>query len=295
MDDKERNRRFLRERQRQARQADKIPDAVIRDLIQLLKTALANIRATLGAQPTEWQTFHLNQVKASVKSALDDFTRYGDAALSQGAAKAWHAGQAAIDLPLAAGGVTVRDILPALNTRQLVATQTFLTSKITDISGQALRRVNSELGLVLIGVQSPSEATTKLSRILDIARNRAITITRTELGRVYEAAAHERRLQAKETLPGLKKQWRRSGKLHSRLAHDAVDGQIRNADEPFNVGGEKLQYPRDPNGSAKNTINCGCTSLPYMDSWDVQRSGKQPFTPQEIARNPLRRDLPISG
>lgn len=291
MNDKERNRRFLKARQRQLKKADEIPEAVIKDLVKLLRAALKDIRATLAAQPTEWEVFHLTQVKASVKGALDAFTRFGDASISQGANQSWLAGQAAIDLPLTAGGVSVVDILPILNTRQLVATQHFLTDKIADISSQALRRINAEFGNVLLGIQGPADAATKLTKILEISRSRAQTIVRTELGRVYETAAHQRRLQAVERLPGLKKQWRRSGKLHSRLAHDAIDGQIRDADKPFMVGGEELQFPRDPKGSAKNTINCGCTSLPYMDHWEVLTPGKKAFTDKEIARNPLRRDL----
>jgi hypothetical protein len=42
---------------------------------------------------------------------------------------------------------------------------------------------------------------------------------------------------------------------------------IRNVDEPFDVGGEKLMYPRDPAGSPGNTINCSCYTVPYMASW----------------------------
>ena len=72
--------------------------------------------------------------------------------------------------------------------------------------------------------------------------------------------------QAAKVLPGLKKQWRRSGKLRSRIAHDAVDGQIRETGKPFSVGGASLMYPRDPAGPAAETINCGCQSLPWMES-----------------------------
>jgi len=39
-------------------------------------------------------------------------------------------------------------------------------------------------------------------------------------------------------------------------------GQEREVEEPFDVGGEKLLYPRDPAGSASMTINCRCVSAP---------------------------------
>jgi len=34
-------------------------------------------------------------------------------------------------------------------------------------------------------------------------------------------------------------------------------------DEPFIIGGESLDYPGDPSGSAANVINCRC-SVGYL-------------------------------
>lgn len=45
----------------------------------------------------------------------------------------------------------------------------------------------------------------------------------------------------------------------TRDAHRKANGQQVPIDEPFDVGGEKLMYPGDPNGSAKNVIRCRCT------------------------------------
>ena len=36
-------------------------------------------------------------------------------------------------------------------------------------------------------------------------------------------------------------------------------------------------FPRDPNASARNTVNCGCASLPLMESWQVRHPGPRPF------------------
>ncbi len=49
-------------------------------------------------------------------------------------------------------------------------------------------------------------------------------------------------------LPGLRKRWRHSGKIHSRLTHDVADGQVQPVDEPFRVSGGRLMFPRDPAG-----------------------------------------------
>jgi hypothetical protein len=46
-----------------------------------------------------------------------------------------------------------------------------------------------------------------------------------------------------------------------RDAHADADGQTVRKPEYFNVGGEQLFYPKDPAGSAGNTINCRCTMI----------------------------------
>jgi hypothetical protein len=114
---------------------------------------------------------------------------------------------------------------------------------------------------------------------------------RNELGRVWSDATQERQTQASARLPGLQKQWRRSGKIHSRPTHNIAEGQIRNVDEPFLVDGVELMFPRDLTGPPAETINCGCSSLPFMASWEVSQPGRRPLTPDELAKNPAKRAL----
>jgi HK97 family phage portal protein len=49
-----------------------------------------------------------------------------------------------------------------------------------------------------------------------------------------------------------------------RPAHMAANGQIRPMGEPFNVGGEELMYPGDPEGSPENTCECRCGVAPVL-------------------------------
>lgn len=44
----------------------------------------------------------------------------------------------------------------------------------------------------------------------------------------------------------------------TREWHAQADGQKVPKEQPFNVGGEALMFPRDPNGSPSNIINCRC-------------------------------------
>lgn len=56
----------------------------------------------------------------------------------------------------------------------------------------------------------------------------------------------------------LKKTWIARLDSKTRPAHVAADFQQVGINEDFVVDGERLKYPRDPNGSAANVINCRC-------------------------------------
>jgi len=53
--------------------------------------------------------------------------------------------------------------------------------------------------------------------------------------------------------------WVATNDNRTREEHAEADGQEVPYDEPFDVGGEELMYPADPNGSDWNIINCRCT------------------------------------
>ncbi len=93
------------------------------------------------------------------------------------------------------------------------------------------------------------------------------------------------------------KVWRRSGKAHPRLSHALTDGQRRPWDKPFILGvqvvaepeptgGVRMMHPHDPAAPAKETINCGCVCVPKPRGWKTTRPDHQPFTTDELARNP---------
>lgn len=296
MKESERNRRFRKERTARLRRRTAIQRDAAKEIARLLKVAETRVLAVLATAPTDFQQFYLPQVQQAIRQAMGELEAGMAARLNRDAGASWQAGIDLVEKPIEAGGLRIAAVLPQIDTRQLVAMRAFLTDRMKDISTTLANRINSELGLIAIGAQSPGEATTNIARILKTGgRSRAITIIRTELGRAFSAAAQQRFSQARKLLPGLKKQWRRSGKTHSRPEHDRADGQIQPVDEPFQIftkrGAVSLMYPRDPAGPAEQTINCGCESLPVMESWEMKTPGRKPFTPEELAKSPLKRAL----
>jgi len=55
------------------------------------------------------------------------------------------------------------------------------------------------------------------------------------------------------------KQWLSAMAANSRSWHMEADGQEQNIDDLFDIGGESMDFPGDPIGSAGNTINCLCS------------------------------------
>ena len=92
------------------------------------------------------------------------------------------------------------------------------------------------------------------------AYNNAIRIARTEGHRIQNEAALDGQRGAKSKGADIVKQWDSTLDSRTRPEHREADGQIREIDEPFDVGGEKMQAP-GVGGSARNVCNCRCCLL----------------------------------
>lgn len=292
--DREKNRRFRAARSAQLKRLPQLQKDTAAEVVRLLRQAEREILAQLASQPSDFQAWHLPNLQQAVRQALAEMERGAAARLGSAAGEAWAAGIDLVDQPIEAGfggSLRISGLAPAIDTRPLMAMRAFMTDRMKDISTTVANRINAELGLAAIGAKSTSQATDAIAELVAGGRTRAIAIVRNELGRAWSIAAQERKSQAAERLPGLKKQWRRSGKIHSRPAHDIADGQVRAVDEPFLVDGIEIMFPRDPAAPPSETINCGCSSLPFVESWDMAIPGRKPFSAEELARSPTKRAL----
>lgn len=91
----------------------------------------------------------------------------------------------------------------------------------------------------------------------DYLNGRVRRIIRTESNR---AINYGNELAAGKFEYKTQKRWVAVHDNRTRHAHLNADGQTVNQDGSFNVGGEELQFPGDPNGSPENTIMCRCFS-----------------------------------
>lgn len=138
------------------------------------------------------------------------------------------------------------------------------------LASQVLKAINTEIGLAAIGGKTSSQAIAAISQALGSGGEftaRAHAIYRTEVLRVHSMASQAAMVKSQELVPTLRKAWLWSG--ISRATHEEAGRRYDEAnaipvDEPFMVDGEPLMYPRDPAGSPRNTVNCGCQSIPVV-------------------------------
>lgn len=151
----------------------------------------------------------------------------------------------------------VSDFIKLFGNSQLRYLLTLAGQKIKDISNTTLAKIRLEL----TDGTSQGESIPELAKRLDalyvdqIIPNRSTTIARTEV----VASSNYASIQAAQSSElTLTKVWLATGDHRTRPAHAEADGQEVPIDQPFNVGGEDLDYP-GADGSAANTVNCRCT------------------------------------
>lgn len=91
-----------------------------------------------------------------------------------------------------------------------------------------------------------------------IGEARAAVIANTEV----HTAANAGELEGVRSLDiPLRKEWLSMNDELVREDHQDVNGDEVELDDTFDVGGEALQYPGDPNGSPAQTVNCRCVMV----------------------------------
>jgi hypothetical protein len=126
------------------------------------------------------------------------------------------------------------------------------------------------------------------------ARQRALAIARTEMASASNAARGIAIDDALERGVAVGVRWILGGGLPESLggarrdAHAAVDGEVRDAEGTFSVGGERARWPHDSSLSAKNVVNCGCRAAAVVPDVpdDVVLPGEGPDDPPDAVGAP---------
>lgn len=265
--------------------------------VALLRDALGDVQQLMAAQPADWKLWQLTRIRDQLQVVLGAVGTDAGTVTGTAQREAWQQGEDFVDKPLAAAGVAVEARLATLDAQVLSAMRSFTLDRMKDVGEQAVAQIMRELGLVTLGAKTPFEAMKAVEAALGgQAARRASTIVYTEVARTFAVATQERLAQAAEVVPGLGKQWRRSGKIHSRWNHDLMDGLVVQARAKFSVpnpngGVDLMSGPHDPAAPPEQVIHCGCVVIPWKAEWAVQTPKAKPYTEQELALAPGKRQL----
>lgn len=107
------------------------------------------------------------------------------------------------------------------------------------------------------------------TRIPTMNRDSAIRTARTAVTNAQNAGRQDSYVAAEKMGIEMEKEWVAALDSRTRPEHAEADGQVVPIDEPFIVGGEKLMYPGDRNGSPWNIYNCRCTMIAKVNGVDT--------------------------
>ena len=123
--------------------------------------------------------------------------------------------------------------------------------------------------------------------VFDVAsRSRAKTIARTEVISASNGSASLAAAQLPSDVAA-GQEWISTRDDRTRDDHADADGQVVAMGTAFDVGGESLLYPGDPDGDGGNVINCRCT-VAFLTPQDMERAGRSRVVPLRTARALLR-------
>jgi hypothetical protein len=247
--------RIIREKDLAVKSGTQSMLALLEELQQQVLDELG--RAALGS----WDAYQLKQVSNSIESQIADFKTKVKAEADGLLKDSWGKGQALVDIPLAEVGIYTGW---HLSTSVLDTLKDFAFHRIDNLSNDAWLRIRGELNLGILGGKTPQEVAAAIGQnltdpsIFSSIADRAEVITKTEMGRVFSEATQLRMEQAAQNVDGLEKQWIHAGHpKKARPMHLAANGQHVPVNEPFNIGGVQMMFPRAPGAPLDEVINCG--------------------------------------
>lgn len=121
------------------------------------------------------------------------------------------------------------------------------------------KSISAEITRGIASSLSYADIARNLNNVSRAGYSNAKRIVVTEGHRIQQTSANDARKAAKSKGADVVKQWDAALDGKTRPNHRQLDGQIREVDEPFEVGGMKAMFPGDFGDPAED-CNCRCTA-----------------------------------
>lgn len=255
-------------------EAEKMAAATVKKAVAALRDFRDAIRPALMAD-TEYSAAYQLELRRKVDAEIARLEAELRALVAGDATKAYALGQeSGAALPSSLGLATEDQIAQLLGVQAekvLIATQQsadLIALSRGGLAAEIQRRIDREILLAANGAQNLYDARKAIEEILGpdgVAATRTEAIVRTETMRIMSEAEAATTQRLKDAGMPIRRVWRHSGNTWDpRTGHEEADGQEEDDEGYFHVAAERggpteaLRYPRDPAGSAANSVNCGC-------------------------------------
>jgi hypothetical protein len=255
-------------------QADALAPEARRRILALLRDLSREILADVArTAPSSYTAARLALLKSQVDNAMQQFSDAASAEVRKMEADVYRKTAVQVDATVTAGtgGVLVQ---PVIDTAALQVVQGYTADLIGGLTRDSAAKINAALQRAWLGRMDLAQLTAEIGGALEGGEfsgmfapiaERALSIASNEILRIQSLASVARINAMAAHHPQVEKMWKHVPIARvPRISHELADGQVRKPGDPFLVAGEKLQYPRDPSGSAENTINCHCLVVPYV-------------------------------
>jgi len=127
------------------------------------------------------------------------------------------------------------------------------------------QKITSEITQGILTGESIPKIADRLQNVTDMNRNSAIRNARTAITGAENAGRIESYHYAESIGITLQKEWLATLDDRTRDEHRALDGQRVDVDEPFEVDGEKIMFPGDPNAEGYLVFGCRCSLISAVE------------------------------
>lgn len=122
------------------------------------------------------------------------------------------------------------------------------------------KSISAEISRGIASGMSYSQIARNISEYTKAPLSRTRTVVRTEAHRIQQASRYDSQTYAKSKGADVLKQWDATLDGNTRDTHRQLDGQLKEIDEPFELGTKKAMYPGDFGDPAED-CNCRCQLL----------------------------------
>lgn len=251
---------ILKELKRSYKQALKDIDDKLAKLIGRLKTEEGEI----NKDSIEYQIGHQKSLQTQIKAILEQMNTQQFESISAFLQQCYEDGFIGTMYDLQHQGIPLtvpidqKNVVKALKNNSKLSKG--LWGDLADDNSELQARIRAEISRGISQGSSYDKISKLLAEHMSIGYSKAARIVRTESHRISQEATLDAQHKAKDKGADVVKQWDASLDGRTRKEHRKLDGQIRELDEPFEVGGLKAMCPGKFN-RPEHDINCRCTIL----------------------------------